>query len=86
MFRELINKVYNSTDIDNDLLDEIELDLKKISKIVRETQFSRELRTFIASAREQKSQIARNNFKFLILSNLEKRYRRLCDVEVAKVK
>lgn len=86
MLRELINKVYNSTKIDNALLDEIEVDLVKIAKVVRETQFSRELATFIASARAQKSQVAKNNFKFLILSNLEKRYRRLCDLETSKVK
>ncbi|MDA3855836.1 MAG: hypothetical protein PF569_06240 [Candidatus Woesearchaeota archaeon] len=81
LIRNLINKIYNSADITNDILDEIEEDLKIISEYLQETRFSRELGVFISSAREQKNQIGKNSFKFLFLSNLEKRYQRLCREE-----
>ena len=78
LVRDLINKIYNSADITDDILDEIENDLKIISEYLRETRFSRELQVFVDSAKAQKNQIGKNNFKYLLLSNLEKRYKRLC--------
>lgn len=81
LIRNLINKIYNSTDITEEILSEIEKDLEIISKYLKETKFSRELSIFIESARKQKTQIGKNSFKFLFLSNLEKRYQRLCREE-----
>ncbi len=81
LIRDLINKIYNSSDISNEILDETQKDLDVISKLLEETQFSRELKVFLDSARAQDNQIGKNSFKFLILSNLEKRYQKLCRLE-----
>jgi len=57
IFRKLINKVYNSTKIDDELLKEIEEDLANAAKIIKETQYSRELSLFIETIKKEKIQI-----------------------------
>lgn len=81
LFSELITKIYNSTDLTNELLDEIEIDLKKIDKLLPRKQYYRELMIFLDKARDVKNIISRNNYKFLFLSDLESRLNMLKRLE-----
>lgn len=81
LIRDLINKIYNEPNLTCEILDEVEVDLKEIFDLVGETSFSRELNLFIKSARGYDDLASRSHFKFLILSNLEKRYQRICRLE-----
>lgn len=73
LFRDLINKIYISTDLTDELLNEIDTDLKLIDSILPKKQYYRELNIFLDKAREIDNILLRNNYKFLFLSNLEKR-------------
>lgn len=73
LFRDLINKIYISTDLTDELLNEIDVDLKLIDSILPKKQYYRELIIFLDKAREIDNILLRNNYKFLFLSNLEKR-------------
>ena len=73
LFSDLITKVYNSTDLTDELLDEIDNDLKIIDKLLPRKQYYRELVIMLDKARELENVILRNNYKFLFLSDLEKR-------------
>lgn len=77
MIRVLINKIYNTPNLTDDLLVEIKKDIKQISKLVDENKAYRELLVLIDAAKVQKLITARNNFKFAILSGLEKEYKKL---------
>lgn len=73
LFSSLITKIYNSTDLTDELLDDIEKDLKKIDKLLPRKQYYRELMIFLDKARDVDNLISRNNYKFLFLSDLESR-------------
>lgn len=77
--RNLINKIYNAPYITNEILDEMEKDIKQIKpkQKTEENKFERELKVLIKGAREQKNKIVRNNFRFLFLSNLENEYKKI---------
>lgn len=81
LFSELITKIYNSTDLTDDLLDEIEEDLKKIDDLLPRKQYYRELIVFLDKARDVENLISRNNYKFLFLSDLESRLNMLKRLE-----
>ena len=82
LIRELINKVYNSTDLTNELLDEIQEDIEKMNEFISKKAPYRELVVLIEGAKKQKNMAIRQNYKYTILSNLEKRYRKLEDSDV----
>lgn len=77
LIRDLINKVYNSTDLTNELLDEIQEDIEKMNEFISKKAPYRELVVLIEGAKKQESMAIRQNYKYTILSTLEKRYRRL---------
>ena len=84
MVRALINKIYNTPNLTDDLLSEIKRDIKKISKLVDENKAYRELLVLIDAAKVQRLITARNNFKFAILSSLEKEYKKLTSQKVER--
>lgn len=81
LFSSLITKIYNSTDLTDELLDEIEKDLKKIDNLLPRKQYYRELMVFLDKAKTQENMISRNNYKFLFLSDLESRLNMLKRLE-----
>ena len=81
LFSELINKIYNSTDLTDELLCEVDEDLKIIDDLLPRKQYYRELVVMLDKAREIDNLILRNNYKFLFLSDLEKRLNMLKRLE-----
>lgn len=84
MTRDLINKIYNSSKLTDSLLDEVKKDIELMNEFITKKAPYRELIILIDSAKMQKNMIVRQNYKFLILSNLEKRYKRLIESEMTQ--
>ena len=77
LVRNLINKIYNVTTLSDELLDEVKNDIELMNEFISKKAPYRELVVLIDSAKRQTNLTIRQSYKYVILGNLEKRYKRL---------
>lgn len=77
LFEKLINKIYNNKHLTKELLNETELDVKKLNGLIEDNKFTREITLLIKTARLCKEENRCDNLKLAILTDLEQEVRKL---------